>query len=65
MLQPHQQRVADEQQELKTKLDKLEGFIVSLYFLPLSAAEQSRLKRQFLIMTLYNDVLLERLAEFK
>jgi hypothetical protein len=64
-LQPHQQRVVTERDELNTKLAALKGFIKgSQVFASLSAEEQDRLKRQADVMTDYSDILQERINAF-
>lgn len=60
-LQPHQQRVITERDELQTKLDALTRFIDSTLFETLPKAEQGRLQRQKLIMIDYLAVLNERI----
>lgn len=61
-LQPHQQRVVTERDELQTKLTALSKFIDSDIFDTLPSAEQGRLQRQKLIMIDYVAVLNERIA---
>lgn len=63
-LQPHQQRVVTERDELQTKLGALSRFIDSELFDTLPHAEQGRLQRQKLIMIEYVAVLNERIAAF-
>lgn len=63
-LQPYQQRVVTERDELQTKLDALSRFIDSDFFDTLPNAEQGRLQRQKLIMIDYVAVLNERIAAF-
>ena len=63
-LQPHQQRVVDEQVELSGKLEKLLKFFDGSIYTSLPVAEQSRLGRQSLIMQLYEQVLEERISAF-
>lgn len=65
-LQPHQQRVVNERDELNTKLAALKGFIKgfikgSQVFFSLQEDEQSRLKRQSEVMTEYSDILQDRI----
>ena len=61
-LEPHQQRVVNERDELNTKLVALKGFIKgSQVFGSLPDDEQSRLKRQAEVMTEYSDILQERI----
>ena len=63
-MQPHQQRVVEEKEQLTEKLDKLETFEGGAIFSSLPPTEQSRLTRQLLIMKLYEQVLSERIAAF-
>jgi len=64
-LQPHQQRVVTERDELNTKLAALKGFIKgSQVFASLPADEQGRLKRQATVMTDYSDILQEQINAF-
>ena len=65
MIQPHQQRVIDEQVELNAKLAKLEDFIqANPLFGKLDEAEQGRLKKQQSVMAEYSKILGERIAAF-
>jgi hypothetical protein len=61
---PHQQRVVDEGMELSNRLTKLSTFLQTPTFHGLPYQEQKRLKRQELIMILYEEVLAERIAAF-
>lgn len=64
-MQPHQQRIVKEQEELKEKLDKLISFIgKNPLFLSLNKEEQNRLMRQKVAMNEYNEVLKERILAF-
>ena len=63
-LQPHQQRVVTEQEELAEKLAKLLAFFQTPIFAGLSEAEQSRLRNQARFMDGYAAVLEERIAAF-
>lgn len=63
-LQPHQQRVVDEKNELSDKLSKLYAFFQGPIFPTLSEAEQSRLRNQARFMDGYAAVLEERIAAF-
>ena len=64
-LQPHQQRVVDEKNELDTKANALSQFIgLSPIFEKLDAAEQERLKLQNDVMWQYSEILGERIANF-
>lgn len=64
-MQPHQQRVVDEKNELNEKLDKLKAFFENPIFKGLSADEQGRLARQFDVMAEYSSILSQRIAAFK
>jgi len=63
-LQPHQQRVVTEKEELAEKLTKLLEFFQTPIFAGLSEAEQSRLRNQARFMDGYAAVLEERIAAF-
>lgn len=63
-LQPHQQRVIDERHELIFKVDKLAEFLRGEIFKGLPSDEQERLTRQHRIMSEYDAVLKERIANF-
>lgn len=63
-LQPHQQRVVDERQELEARLDKLKTFITTDFCMTLPFAERDRLFRQSKIMEQYSEVLAERIEAF-
>jgi len=63
-LQPHQQRVVTEKEELSEKLAKLLAFFQTPIFAGLSEAEQSRLRNQARFMDGYAAVLEERIAAF-
>ncbi len=65
-MEPHQQRVVAERNELDERLAKLEEFRdYSPIFKGLSKAEQRRLVRQASYMELYRDVLDERIEAFE
>ena len=63
-MKPHQERVVTEKQELDSKREKLTAFIGGKTFRTLDATEQSRLNRQLEAMTLYSNILGERIAAF-
>lgn len=63
-LQPHQQRVVTEKEELSEKLTNLLAFFQTPIFSGLSEAEQSRLRNQARFMDGYAAVLEERIAAF-
>lgn len=64
-MQPHQERVVTEKNELDEKLDKLKSFIeVSPIFKALPSDEQKRLNLQFDAMAQYSSILGARIAAF-
>lgn len=63
-LKPHQERVVTEKNELDDKRKKLTAFIGSDVWRGLAEIEQSRLNRQLGAMTLYSNILKERIASF-
>lgn len=63
-LQPHQQRVVEEQKALAERIDKLKAFSVSPKWFDVPADEQDRMMRQLTHMSRYNEVLEERIAAF-
>ena len=63
-MQPHQQRVVDEQAELDDRWKKLGAFFGSEAFADLDEEERSRLRQQFHAMTSYSAILGERIAAF-
>ncbi|CAB4211782.1 hypothetical protein UFOVP1419_23 [uncultured Caudovirales phage] len=63
-MEPHQERVVAEQSDLSEKWGKLICFIETPDFSKLNGAEQSRLKRQAVIMRDYIEVLNERIGSF-
>jgi hypothetical protein len=63
-MQPFQQRVIDEKEELDSKRDRLRAFFGTDLYRELDPAEQSRLNRQLEAMTLYSNILAERIAAF-
>lgn len=63
-MQPHQERVVTEKTELDTKRQKLTAFIGGDTYRTLGSVEQSRLNRQLEAMTLYSNILGERIAAF-
>ncbi len=62
--QPHQQRVLDEMIALDIKRDALTKFIGSEGAKKIDPAELNRLTRQLEIMTMYSNLLAERIAAF-
>lgn len=63
-MQPHQQRVVDEKNELSDRLSKLYAFFQGPIFPTLSEAERSRLRNQARFMDGYAAVLEERINAF-
>lgn len=62
---PHQQRVIEEEKELKNRLDKLQEFIVnSDVFKQLPPIEQNLMNQQYYHMKLYWALLQERISRF-
>ena len=64
-MQPHQQRVLDEKEELDKKIQALSLFINdTTTFITLDESEQERLDAQIKIMRDYSEILGERIREF-
>ena len=63
-MQPHQERVVTEREELNEKRIKLISFIETAAFNSLNGAEKDRLRKQAAIMTDYFEVLGERINSF-
>jgi hypothetical protein len=63
-MQPHQQRVVDEKQELDIKRDKLTEFLKGDLFRSLPEDEQVRLSKQLTVMGEYSGILAERIVHF-
>lgn len=63
-MQEYQERVKQESEELCDRTEKLLAFIESPKYASVPEAEQRRLRRQMFIMSLYVDVLDERIAAF-
>lgn len=63
-MQPHQQRVVDERDDLADKLTKLNSFIGKDMFNSLPAEERIRLARQATVMKDYLDILNDRINAF-
>lgn len=63
-IEPHQERVVVERDELNAKIVKLDEFIKGSVFSSLPVAEQLRLTSQRGYMKLYLGVLKERIAAF-
>lgn len=64
VLQPHEQRVVDERNELVEKITKLHAFFKTPIFEKLKEEEQDLLNEQSQIMMNYSDVLLKRINRF-
>jgi hypothetical protein len=67
-MKPHQERVVTEKNELDAKREKLTAFIggsLDGVYRTLDKIEQSRLNRQLEAMTLYSNILGERIAAFE
>lgn len=63
-MQPHQERVITEKQELDDKLQKLSLFLTTPVFQSLDTEEQQRLRNQFDIMAQYSNILNQRIQAF-
>jgi hypothetical protein len=63
-MQPHQQRVVDEKDELEIKYNALGVFVNSELFASLPDEERARMNKQYAIMGDYIDVLSERIDAF-
>lgn len=63
-LQPHQQRVVDESNEVNERAKKLADFSETDAFRALDPEEIRRLNRQLNILELYCDVLRDRIEAF-
>lgn len=63
-LQPYQQRVVDECDDLEDKANKLQDFILSAKFSSVPEDEQGRLVLQRNLMDAYVAVLKQRIAAF-
>jgi hypothetical protein len=63
-LQPHEQRVVDERNELIEKITKLHAFFKTEIFNNLPEKDQNLLEEQVQIMMNYSDILLKRINRF-
>jgi hypothetical protein len=63
-LEPHQERVVEEKQQLDEKIAKLAAFIGGTMFASLDDAERSRLSIQLQHMNGYSEILGQRIAAF-
>ena len=61
-LQPWQERVVEEKEQLAERLEKLSAFLVSQACLSLPFEERCLLARQAQTMAQYLDILLDRIA---
>ena len=64
-MQPHEQRVVDEKNELGEKLEKILAFIQTDFYKGLSEKEQELLYFQSQVMEDYYEVLQQRIELFK
>lgn len=65
IIKPHEQRVIDEKAELDIKRDALYKFFSNPIFLSLDENEKDRLQYQYQVMTIYSDILGNRIKNFK
>ncbi len=63
-MQPHEERVIQEKQDLDAKIDKLTLWLEGDRFKALPEAEKDRQRRQWSHMMAYSNVLGERIAAF-
>ena len=63
-LQPWQERVVEEKEQLAERLEKLNAFLVSQACLSLPFDDRCLLARQLFAMEQYLDILLDRIARF-
>jgi len=63
-MQPHEQRVIDEREELESKLAKLRIFLHSKVFKTLADFDQSLLMTQANVMANYSEILRLRIERF-
>lgn len=63
-MEPHQQRVVTEREELSEKIARLVKFLNTETYQSLSETEQGRMLRQLNHMNAYRDVLNERIVAF-
>jgi len=64
MLEPHQQRVVTEKEELDEKISKLSAFLETDMFSKLKHKDAELLSKQIIIMSKYSTILKERIDEF-
>lgn len=63
-MQPHQQRVIEEKEELDIKIEKLTSFFETKLFHEIDILEQNRLKTQLHHMGEYSKILSDRINNF-
>lgn len=63
-MQPHEQRVVDEQSELEGKLHKLNEFTKTSTFDLLASEDRTLLRMQLEVMRTYSSILGLRIARF-
>src|SRR5215469_7111080 len=64
-MEDYQQRVVDEERELREKLKKLEAFVASDVFAGMAREDQSLLRKQHGYMANYLDILERRIVRFE
>ncbi|QQV91678.1 hypothetical protein OXC43_gp87 [Klebsiella phage vB_KpP_FBKp27] len=64
-MQPHEQRVVDEQSELEGKLHKLSEFTKTSTFELLATEDKTLLRMQLEVMRTYSSILGLRITNFK
>ena len=64
-MQPHEQRVVDEQSELEDKLRRLNDFTKTSTFDLLASEDRTLLRMQLEVMRTYSSILGLRIARFK
>jgi hypothetical protein len=63
-MEAYQERVITERDQLSDKINKLRTFLLGAQFAGLPLADRHLLKRQFLVMEEYRDILNERIHAF-
>lgn len=63
-MEPYQQRIIDEANELLTKIENLTSFMLSEAYPALRAIDQGLLMVQIRAMRLYHETLRDRIARF-
>jgi hypothetical protein len=63
-LQPHQQRVVDEKNELDFKREALRDFLYTDTFAALPDGERGLMQAQYILMGNYSDILQSRIEGF-